>query len=78
MPANSPLDPFHRKEIAPTMTIIKAIPILLAAFLLGNWFLKEARKAKAARKPWYAPYLTVPGILILIVFMIPIFLRFFR
>jgi len=60
------------------MTILKAIPILVAAFFLGNWFLSEARKAKAARKPWYAPYLTIPGILILIVFMIPIFLNIFR
>jgi hypothetical protein len=39
------------------MTILKAIPILLAAFLLGNWFLSEVRKAKSAGKPWYAPYL---------------------
>ena len=60
------------------MTILKAIPILVAAFLLGNWFLSEARKAKAAGKPWWAPYLTIPGILVLIVFMIPIYLHFFR
>jgi hypothetical protein len=60
------------------MTILKAIPILLAAFFLGNWFLSEVRKAKIARKPWYAPYLTLPGILILIVFMIPVFLKFYR
>ncbi len=59
------------------MTIIKAIPVLLAALFLGNWFLAEVRKAKAARKPWYAPYLTVPGILILVVFMLPVFLRFY-
>ena len=60
------------------MTILKAIPILLAAFLLGNWFLSEVKKAKLAAKPWYAPYLTIPGILIIIVFMIPVYLRFFR
>jgi hypothetical protein len=60
------------------MTILKAIPILLAAFLLGNWFLSEVKKAKAVRKPWYAPYLTVPGILILIVLMIPLVLQFYR
>lgn len=57
------------------MTMLKAIPILVAAFFLGNWFLSEAKKAKAARKPWYTPYLTVPGILILIVFLIPIVLN---
>ena len=58
------------------MTIIKAIPILLAAFLLGNWFLTEVKKAKIARKPWYAPYLTVPGIIVIIVLLIPVALRF--
>lgn len=60
------------------MTILKAIPILLAALLLGNWFLSEVRKAKIAGKPWYTPYLTIPGILILIVFMIPVYLHFFH
>ncbi|MBC2712778.1 MAG: hypothetical protein HGJ94_17845 [Desulfosarcina sp.] len=60
------------------MSIIKAIPILVAAFFLGNWFLSEARRAKAARKPWYAPYLTIPGILIIITFMIPVYIRFFH
>lgn len=56
--------------------MLKAIPILIAAFLLGNWFLSETKKAKLAGKPWYAPYLTIPGILIIIVFLIPVYLRF--
>ena len=60
------------------MVILKAIPILVAAFFLGNWFLSEVRKAKAAAKPWYAPYLTLPGVLIIASFMMPIFIRFFR
>ena len=60
------------------IAILKALPILAAAFLLGNWFLAEVRKAKAAARPWYAPYLTLPGVLIIIVLMIPVYLRFFR
>ncbi|MDL2321674.1 hypothetical protein LJC47_04955 [Desulfosarcina sp. OttesenSCG-928-B08] len=60
------------------MFILRAVFVLAAAFLLGNWFLSEVRKAKAARKPWYAPYLTPPGILILIALMIPVCLRFFH
>jgi hypothetical protein len=59
------------------LTILKAIPILVAALFLGNWFLSEVKKARAARKPWWAPYLTTPGILIVIVLMIPILLRLF-
>ncbi len=60
------------------MAILKAIPVLIAAFFLGNWFLAEVRKAKSSGKPWYAPYMTIPGILIMITFMIPIYLRFFH
>ena len=60
------------------MALLKAIPILAAALLLGNWFLSEVRKAKSAGKPWYAPYLTIPGILIIVTFMIPVFLRFYH
>lgn len=60
------------------ISILKAIPVLVAALFLGNWFLAEVRKAKAARKPWYAPYLSIPGILIVIVLMIPIFIRFIK
>jgi hypothetical protein len=59
------------------LTVLKAIPILLAALLLGNWFLSEVKKARAARKPWWAPYFTIPGALILIVLMIPVFLHLF-
>lgn len=59
------------------LSILKAIPILVAALFLGNWFLSEVKKARAARKPWWAPYLTIPGVLIVIVLIIPVFLRLF-
>ena len=60
------------------MVILKAIAVLIAAFVLGNWFLAEAKKAKKAGKPWYAPYLTIPGILIIVALLIPVYLRFFN
>ena len=59
------------------LLIIKYVPALIAALLLGNWFLAEVKKAKAARKPWYAPYLTAPGILIVLAFALPIVLKLF-
>ena len=58
--------------------LIKAICVLVAAALIGNWFLAEVRKAKAAGKPWYAPYLSLPGLLILIVLMVPIIYWFLK
>ncbi len=60
------------------MQYLKVIPVLLAAFLLGNWFLTEVKKAKLAQKPWYAPYLTPPGLLVIFVLLLPILLRFLR
>ena len=58
--------------------LIKAICVLVAAALIGNWFLAEVRKAKAAGKPWYAPYLSLPGLLIFVVLMIPVILWIFK
>lgn len=46
--------------------IIKMIAVLVAAALLGNWFLSELRAARSEGKPWYAVYLTPPGILVLL------------
>ncbi|MCJ8502500.1 hypothetical protein [Desulfatitalea alkaliphila] len=51
---------------------------LIAAVIVGNWFLKETRKLKAAGAPWYAPYFTPPGMIILTaVVLLPILLVFF-
>jgi hypothetical protein len=46
--------------------VVKMIAILGAAALLGNWFLHELRSARRNGKPWYAVYLTPPGILIVL------------
>jgi hypothetical protein len=63
--------------VASFLEIIKYLPVLIAALLLGNWFLTEVKKAKIQQKPWYAPYLSIPGILILLAISLPIFIRFF-
>ncbi len=48
------------------LDIVKIVAILSAAGILGNWFLKEVKQAKLSGKPWYTPYLTAPGILVVI------------
>jgi hypothetical protein len=54
---------------------LKIIPILIAAILLGNWFLAELKHANTTGKPWYAVYISVPGLLILLaILVIPIVL----
>ncbi len=53
-------------------TFIKFGGVLVAAIILGNWFLAEVRKASMQRQPWYKPYLSVPGLLILIALCLPL------
>jgi hypothetical protein len=45
---------------------------LLAAVILGNLFLAEVKKARTAGAPWYAPYLTLAGLLMLAALCSPI------
>ena len=45
--------------------LIKYAAVLVAALIIGNWFLTEARKAKMNKEPWYKPYLSLPGLIIL-------------
>jgi len=52
--------------------LIKMIAVLVAAILVGNWFLAEVKKARLARKPWHQPYLSTPGILIMLALLLPI------
>ena len=54
------------------MTLFKYAAVLIAASILGNWFLSELKKARSAGSPWYRPYLSLPGILIIIAILLPI------
>lgn len=59
------------------LQLIKILCIFIGAVLLGNMFLEEVKKAKMAHKPWYAPYLTLPGILIIIAILLPVLIGIF-
>ncbi|MDP4977852.1 MAG: hypothetical protein NWQ21_00205 [Desulfobacterales bacterium] len=58
------------------MDILKNLLVLcaplLAAVILGNLFLTEVKKARSTRAPWYAPYLTLPGLMLLAALCSPI------
>ena len=51
---------------------------LLAAVILGNLFLTEVKKARTASAPWYTPYLTLPGILVLAALCLPVLIWLFK
>lgn len=56
------------------LAAIKAVAALMAAMILGNWFLSEVKRAKAQGAPWYQPYLSIPGVMILVlVLALPVF-----
>ncbi len=54
--------------------ILKIVSALVASLILGNWFLAEVHKSRAGGAPWYRPYLSTPGLLILAALMIPVVL----
>jgi hypothetical protein len=51
---------------------LKLAAVLLAAALLGNWFLAEFKKARRCNLPWYSVYLSPPGLLIIAAIVVPL------
>ena len=62
------------KDVEKITTIIKFIAPLVAAILVGNWFMSEIKKARINRAPWYQPYVSIPGVLIILAILLPIIL----
>jgi len=53
--------------------LLQSACILTAAAIIGNWFLAELRKSRLHGRPWYAAYLSIPGIIILAaILLVPI------
>ena len=57
--------------------LVKFVPPFVAALILGHWFHKELKKARALGKPWYAPYLTPPAIMIAAILIALVSIRIF-
>jgi len=62
------------QNVSTLTAIVKIIAPLAAAILVGNWFLSEVKKSRARGGPWYQPYLSVPGVLIVLAILLPIVL----
>ena len=63
------------KDVSTLTTLVKIIATLVAAILVGNWFMSEVKKARFKGAPWYQPYVSIPGLLIiLVVLLLPIVL----
>jgi hypothetical protein len=58
--------------------LVKYIAVLVAAMIIGNWFLIEVKKAKFNEQPWYKPYISLPGLIILLAILgLPLVLLLF-
>ena len=59
------------------LKILQFICVLVAASILGQWYLAEYRKARIKALPWYRTYFSLPGILIVVlILLLPIIARF--
>ena len=54
------------------LTLVKYGGVMIAAIIVGNWFLAEVKKANRKQQPWYKPYLSVPGLIILAALSLPL------
>lgn len=55
--------------------VLKAIAAMVAASIIGNWFLTELERSKVNGDAWYKPYLSPPGIIIILfVLILPVLL----
>lgn len=47
------------------ITVLKMAAALIASIMVGNWYIAEVQKAKENGDPWYKPYISPPGLLII-------------
>jgi len=56
---------------------LQYLSVLIAAVILGNWYLSEYKKARTAGLPWYRAYFSLPGILIIaLILLLPVIAQF--
>ena len=56
------------------LSVLKMVATLVAAIMVGNWFVTEVKTARAKKLPWYRPYLSLPGAIIILFLVMPIVL----
>ena len=56
------------------LSVVKAVAVLIATAIIGNWFLAEIKRAKQNGTSIFRVYLSVPGLLILLILSLPVIL----
>jgi ABC-type tungstate transport system substrate-binding protein len=57
--------------------MIRMAAVLIAAVMIGNWFMTEQSKNKALGLPWHRVYFTAPGMIVVVAILILPFLVVF-
>ena len=58
---------------------VRFIAVLIAAGLVGNWYMSENKKNKDRGGPWYGAYFSIPGIIIVAaIILVPAMLYFLK
>ena len=60
------------------INLVRLAVVLIAAILVGNWFLAEVRKSNIKKEPWYKPYVSLPGLIILAALSLPLIFLIFN
>ncbi|MFH1985861.1 MAG: hypothetical protein ABIL58_28845 [Pseudomonadota bacterium] len=60
------------------LLILKYAAVLAASAVVGQSFLGELKKARALDLPWYRPYLSLPGIVIILAILTPVFIKLLK
>jgi hypothetical protein len=60
--------------VSTIVMLAKLFAVILGAILLGNLFLTEVKKSRASGARRRSPYLSAPGILIIIIIALPVVL----
>jgi hypothetical protein len=65
--------------MAALLELMKVCAVLIASAMLGNWFLSEVKASKKKGAPWYTPYMSIPGIIVIcLIILLPILVWLFH
>lgn len=65
--------------MAALLELMKVCAVLIASAMLGNWFLSEVKASKKKGAPWYTPYISIPGIIVICsIILLPVLLWLFH
>lgn len=74
IPSGNKNAPIRQRQMDVLIEYLKFAPVLVAALIVGHSFFKEVKKYHRQGAPWYKPYLTVPGIIVICALLAPLIL----